>query len=888
MAEATDSPTESAPIHPAIRSLRFASDHPMGVSSGLLILGIALFLTFTYIRQLPSNWAGSILLVFLLSAILVAFVFSFARRLPLLRDMLPFVAVPILCCAAAFGLDPTGQGMEALRVASSGNLFVPTLFILAIVGILLRIAASGSIRKVLTEDESAFNASLEQWKNKLGAVNITEDCQKELKSISSSLETPEPYEKDCHHIVMFCGLAVPLTLALIYIILAFRAPFHDWRSILTNPWSGEAHPLRGLIVCILATILIGLFHLVMRLFWKKEFQPESKPELAITATIAALGLGGGAISLAAWLVPELASYLGPVAILVLCVYALTATLNSLLTYGQFWALIGTVYVVFWVLGVLVRFGGGTFERYTLSVLEKTDLANTENAERHARNWILARLVGGKSPAPQILQPIFVIAEGGGMRAAAQTASILAELDQATEGKLYGEIYAMSGVSGGALGIASYVAAQTDAVPAKNRASALQSYLAQDYLSPLLIGLWFGDVRSLLYPLHLIGAPLRQRTGNTWLTWFLDRDRSFIFQETLEDRWGKNGKAMKMGFGEAIARSVPHGSVPPIVLLNTTNAVTGEMEVISNVNFLNVAKPAEVETGSVGGDLSEVTRPSSPTIDAPCNVLDRLPAKKTVSLAGAAVLSARFPGITPPGLIVAKSPVCNDSERVRVRYVDGGFIDNSGASAARAAFSTLIAAADRLKKEAHLNFEIRPFVIRIYAREFMSGDERAARGRKVFAMADLETPAKGLISARRIQGLAPVSDLCRRLADQAYTKSNDAQVNGLGITMAQLAHKQCDAIRETRAADRDDQDMSIITKYCKAGGLPWLNAELMVSTYQSDAANYVPLGWLLGSRSRTYIAEKSKIIVQKMLANGGTDTSLQCLPNWIAQPTIAAR
>ncbi|CAD6514460.1 hypothetical protein ACFQ3P_04620 [Paraburkholderia sabiae] len=256
--------------------------------------------------------------------------------------------------------------------------------------------------------------------------------------------------------------------------------------------------------------------------------------------------------------------------------------------------------------------------------------------------------GTVTPGPRII----VNAYGGGLRAAIFTAQVLALADDASCGEFGEHIQAMSGVSGGSLGIAVYLAARQELKPlrlwegcvAGSDAHPLSTpltdvvteALVQDHLSPSIARMLSVDLLPLVPPQRgmamldswndaLVGAlknapPVRG-------------DKAYAPRVTLAVRLGQLGGAI-----------LP----PPRVYFNTTDADSGARRWFSNFS-------PNAESTS-GGNVTALEW-SGVTV-------------------GEAVLdSARFPVISPAG---AFPP---DYQREKVlprRLVDGGYADNSGA------------------------------------------------------------------------------------------------------------------------------------------------------------------------------------------------------------------
>jgi hypothetical protein len=151
----------------------------------------------------------------------------------------------------------------------------------------------------------------------------------------------------------------------------------------------------------------------------------------------------------------------------------------------------------------------------------------------------------------------VSAEGGGIRAAYWTALNLAQLDISTRGKFGEEVASLSGVSGGSLGIATWLAARDRVdLSAQARLELVAQFLSSDFLSPLLGGLLFLDVPRLLL-------------GPMWPS----ARRDHVFEKALVDQWQLIGRSDF--FAREMQMLCLRGFTKvPAVYFNATDALTG--------------------------------------------------------------------------------------------------------------------------------------------------------------------------------------------------------------------------------------------------------------------------------------------------------------------------
>jgi len=257
-------------------------------------------------------------------------------------------------------------------------------------------------------------------------------------------------------------------------------------------------------------------------------------------------------------------------------------------------------------------------------------------------WLKTR--GANSTAP-----VYVVAtEGGGLRAAYWTASVLERLARTdgTPGRsIADDIFAISSVSGGSVGASFWVASQQPRICARQAGATLDDprwpqpdfatrTLADDHLSPSLGLLLFPDLMQRFWPIPYASA---------------NRSRG------LEERWQR---IFESTAGNAMSHGIDHlyqCDALPQLLLNSTVAGSGQRAVLTHLRT-----------------------------DAFDNVLafkqDSDPSTDHQSLAGLVHHSARFPVISPAGSVVdeRKPPVdAGDPHPLLARLVDGGYFDNSG-------------------------------------------------------------------------------------------------------------------------------------------------------------------------------------------------------------------
>ncbi len=295
---------------------------------------------------------------------------------------------------------------------------------------------------------------------------------------------------------------------------------------------------------------------------------------------------------------------------------------------------------------------------TLADLESSSDATTTDAVRQAHPMV------------------FVSAWGGGIRAAVWTAYVLdcalephesphpwdstptaAGQCRVAEEAATHKVVAMSGISGGSLGFAQYLAEKTSEDPGEAHAWVAER-MGDDYLSPTLARLLYVDIPSAFY-----GTSDRYR------------DRGDLLRQAWESSWGEDG-ALERGIFDLWANEPGL----PLAVMNGTSmndscATNGSVL----VTRADTGKHALECTTLAPFDLarSDVTSEEFSGAWSATHDIGRILCEdQDLSLSAAALTSARFPLISPSGRLVQ----CAETEgRVpdAVYVTDGGQLELSG-------------------------------------------------------------------------------------------------------------------------------------------------------------------------------------------------------------------
>jgi hypothetical protein len=261
-------------------------------------------------------------------------------------------------------------------------------------------------------------------------------------------------------------------------------------------------------------------------------------------------------------------------------------------------------------------------------------AETDDLNVYSQKWWHERADGAVCNG----HVFFVSSEGGGIRAAIWTAKVLSQLDLQTSGKFNRCVLAMSGVSGGSLGLASVVAAiQAEPLNFQLRSQLLNDFLGKDFLTPVLGSLFGNDLAQRFFPGRLT----------------IDRG------ETLERAWESAWRASTQTvlgqpqnqFGLPYAHLYQAPSTLPLLFLNSTVVATGgrfiQQPFVCAKDFDRQFPGAK-------------------------NSLDWLP--NETPLSSVVHNSARFTFVSPAGTVRKRE---NGEVKLLGQLVDGGYFENSG-------------------------------------------------------------------------------------------------------------------------------------------------------------------------------------------------------------------
>ena len=276
----------------------------------------------------------------------------------------------------------------------------------------------------------------------------------------------------------------------------------------------------------------------------------------------------------------------------------------------------------------------------LESITQSPLADRTLDQYFTQWWTeLASTEGGDSAVPVVL----VAAEGGGIRAAYWSAAVLAHLEDQTAASpapFSRHVFAISGVSGGALGAATFSSIvarrilHPDSDRERSRLREVDQVLGQDFLSPTLATMLFPDLLQRFLPVPMF------------------RDRAIAIEESWERAWDlahpDDVGRFRRPFHDLWRDT---NFAVPLLFLNSTVVETGQRAVVHPLGAYPVGQ----------------TGPFADALDVSRLMGTELP------VSTAAHLSARFTYVSPAGLVDTHR---TDAPRW-IRLVDGGYFDNSG-------------------------------------------------------------------------------------------------------------------------------------------------------------------------------------------------------------------
>ena len=360
----------------------------------------------------------------------------------------------------------------------------------------------------------------------------------------------------------------------------------------------------------------------------------------------------------------------------------------------------TLLVAWFFLASVLPVGGGYHDvRFITSPAGRPALVRAETPASVLSRWLRglpADVFSGAPPGGRRAVPLILVATaGGGIRAAYWTSLVLdcvfraVPVSPACRGGPGIDqtpfVLAASGISGGSVGLVSYLAHQIRASPTADGRDWVASRLGGDYLSSSL------------------GWELAVELPRALFRFDPGMDRAEVIERSLQQSWVAG--PWSPGWVNAALRSSPDedrgpltqgffrvwergsrsgGPAVPLLLLNGTSVTDGcrfntsalDADGNDGGRAPNPRAPdclaTETFTGATPSTVHRVLAATRDLEDDLCETVDGV--REDVRLSTAAFLSARFPYVSPSGRI----PACGAPSQATY-VVDGGYLDSSGAS-----------------------------------------------------------------------------------------------------------------------------------------------------------------------------------------------------------------
>ena len=260
--------------------------------------------------------------------------------------------------------------------------------------------------------------------------------------------------------------------------------------------------------------------------------------------------------------------------------------------------------------------------------------------------------------------VFIASSGGGIRAAAWSSYVMdclfvgsMDVDACRPAEAGGDpVVLMSGVSGGSLGLAAWTSAVVDPTVTTQTNDWVKDRLGDDYLAGAMAWLLLVDTpRSFLG----FGPSIR--------------DRAEIMELTWEASWDTNGGSLlSLGMFDLWDR---HTDVPLMVFNGTS--VNDPCRFNASVLSATAHDADDTCTSLSVFEGRTTPLPGGAALAATKDLADYLCPGQDIKVSTAALMSARFPVITPSARIGGSLVECTD-DPISAFVVDGGYNEGSGA------------------------------------------------------------------------------------------------------------------------------------------------------------------------------------------------------------------
>ncbi len=285
--------------------------------------------------------------------------------------------------------------------------------------------------------------------------------------------------------------------------------------------------------------------------------------------------------------------------------------------------------------------------YDMGVQSTAEVNNRKPDSVYFREWLNYKISNGVFDTAKSSIPVYLIAsEGGGSRACYWTTTLLTRLHQSVP-SLYDHTFAASGVSGGNAGLGLFYTSLANEKAIKNpdffKKDSLRNInlmAAEDFLSNVTYAFVGPDMLQRFLPVPVEFNKSKFTT---------DRGKylSSSFNKAFNKYYGQAGISVNNSFLKMWQEKNAYAY--PALLLNATHVEDGNKAVFSPF-ALNEKFYADTR------DILSIM-------------------KKSVPLKEAITSCARFPAITPPGLVYSYNEATG-KEKKWGHIVDGGYFENT--------------------------------------------------------------------------------------------------------------------------------------------------------------------------------------------------------------------
>jgi len=330
-------------------------------------------------------------------------------------------------------------------------------------------------------------------------------------------------------------------------------------------------------------------------------------------------------------------------------------------------------------------------------------------------WMADNCVGRPDAPPGDIPMVFVASSGGGIRAAYWTAAVLDKLfplGKPANGchvPAASRVFAVSGISGGSLGVVSWLSSAESHGP-------LPWYQrpALDGPDPTSAAPWYEATLGIDHVSAVFSWMLYVDTPRAFLG-FPGDDRAAV----LEESWEDGDAALTQNFLENYQSVLGNNrGWVPLALLDGAAEESGCQEITSPLQ-LDTFGAVTPDNGRAVDPLACMAIPSDTTAN-----YKAAPAPQTTNMVGnyictsggrpedvrrstAALLSARFPYVTPSGRMAN----CYDNQ-INTYVIDGGYADGTGSLAAVNLYRQVKPRIDQYNLTAGDGHHIRPIFVQI--------------------------------------------------------------------------------------------------------------------------------------------------------------------------------